>query len=421
MKITKYPKYEQDVYTTTINNLKVVCIPSDKFNTISVSLSVDYGASDIDFIYKDEQFTSPLGAAHFIEHKIFELEDGSDAFNKLSALGAEANAYTTYDETCYLFSCTDNLYESFEVFLNYIFTNTLNEKTINKEKGIILEELMMYLDKPNYIIQEELLNLLYKNSYVKEPILGTKESINQTNEASLSTIYNAFYNPKNMILNVSGNVDVEELEKFIEVELNKYKFDDFNTKVINPEEQLTVNKQYSEVKINGDVNYVALGIKLNPDVYNDYLKNDLIQDAINFMLFSKSTQKINDLLEQEVLFNGYSYYTVYNKSYCFTEFIATTDKQDLLITELKDMILNFKNNFIEEDFELFKKISLSIFIYNLDDLESVCEEVALSIKENYDYFEQIDILNSLTKEDLFAYFDNITEESISVVKSIKIS
>ncbi|MFI3252525.1 MAG: pitrilysin family protein [bacterium] len=418
MKIKEYPKFEQVVYTTTINNMNIVCIPSDKFNTTSVSLSIDYGATDIEFNYKGKDYKSNQGSAHFIEHKVFELEDGNDAFNLLSALGADANAYTTYDETAYMFSCSDNLYESFKIFLNFILTNTLNDKTINKEKGIILEELMMYLDKPHYVVQEKLMKLMYKDSYIKDSILGTTESINACDEASLSLIYDAFYNPKNMTLNVSGNFDINELEKFLEEELNKYKFDDYDTKKIYPKEKLTVEKQYEEVKVDSDVNYVALGIKLNPKINDNYLKNDYIAEVVNFMLFSKSTFKINDLIEKEVMFNNYSYYTIFNSNYCFTEFIATSDQQDLLIKELKSMILNFKENFIEEDFELFKKISYSNFIANLDDLESLCEEVSIANDENYDYFEKYETLDKITKEDILEFMKDITEENISIVKSI---
>lgn len=420
MKINKYPKFEQTVYTTTINGLKIICIPSDKFETTSVSLSVDFGATDITFKSNGETHVSNLGSAHFIEHKLFELENGEDAFNLLSSYGAEANAYTTYDETAYLFSCSDNLYESFSVFLNYILTDTFNDETINKEKGIITEELMMYLDKPHYSVQEKLLQLLYKDSFIKEPILGTEESINTTNQASLSKIYNAFYHPENMVLKVSGKFDIDEMQKYLESELSKYKFGKFDVERINSTEQLTVNSKYEEVEISGDVNYVALGIKLNPNLLDDYLKNDFISDAINFMLFSKSTTKINDLIEKEIMFNNYSYYTVYNPVYCFTEFIATTDNPDLLINEIKSHILSLKDNFNEEDFELYKKITYSSFIYGLDDLEDLCDEIALANQENYDYFEQFEVLDKITKEDFVNYLNQITEEHISVVKSIQI-
>ncbi len=416
MKLNNYSKYDQDIYITTINGLKIVCIPSDKFKQTEVTLLVDYGATDITFKNNNKNIISGLGAAHFIEHKIFELQDGSDAFMKLSSLGADGNAYTTYDETAYMFSASSNIYESLEVFLNFIFTNTFNDETINKEKGIITEELMMYLDKPNYKVQEHLLKIMYKSSFIKDPILGTKESINNFDKESLSEIYESFYHPSNMVLNISGNIDVDELEKFLNKELDKYSFKEFNTKKIYPLEDSKVIYNLDEIEIESDVNYVALGIKLQP-VVEDKLRKEVIIDAFNFMLFSKSTNKINDLVESEVLFNGYSYYSVLNRNYSFIEFIATSDKQDVLIEELRSMILNFVDNFIDEDLELFKKVSNSHFIYSLENLGDLCYEVTAGIRDDYDYFETSNIINSITKEDVVEFANTIKEENIAFVKS----
>lgn len=408
-----YETYEQTVYHRTINGLKIVCIPNDKFNKTEVSLLVNYGACDINF-KSNKEIKSDLGAAHFIEHKIFELEDGTDAFSKLGALGADANAYTTYDETAYLFSTSTNLNQCFEVFFNYIFTNTFNNKTIEKEKGIITEELMMYLDKPNYLIQEELLKCLYKDCYIKDPILGTKESINSFDEKKLSEIYEAFYHPENMILNISGNFDVNELESFLEVELNKYKFNDFTTKKIFPNESTEVYIKNKEVDIKSDVNYFTLGIKLNP-IKDDLLKNELIIDAFNFMLFSKSTFKINDLIEKDVLLSGISYYTVLNENYSFTEFFAISDNKEVLKKELLNMILNFEENFNDEDFDLYKIITKSQFIYSLESLHELCYDISYGVLSNYDYFEHNEILSKITKEDVIKFANTIKENNISIV------
>ncbi len=418
MKIYDYSKYDQIVYSKKINDLNVVFVPNDKFKTVSVSLFVDYGSTDINFKYKNKEYNSPLGAAHFIEHKIFELSDGSDAFSKLSALGADANAYTTYDETGYMFSCSENLYECFDVFLEYILTNTLNDKTINTEKGIIIEELMMYKDKPQFVIQDALVKALYKNCFIKDPILGTVESINNTNAQSLSAIYNAFYNPQNMTLNISGNFNKDEMIKYLENVLSKYNFDNYNTEKIYPEESLEVNVAEEVVEIESDVNYVAVGIKMNPN-YTNYVKDVYIQDAISFMMFHESIQKMNQLIETEVVYSGYSFSTLLNRNYSFIEFLATTDKQDLLIKELKNTILNFKNNFIEEDFLLYKKITFAQIINCFDNLETLAQEVSSLLKENCDYLEQCTILENLTKEDLINYMDNITEQNISIIKTIK--
>lgn len=419
MKIEKYPKYNQTIYQTTINGLTVVAIPDLNFKSTSVCLVVNYGATDIKYKFNDEIHTAPLGSAHFLEHKIFELEDGDDAFFKLSALGANANAYTTYDETAYTFNTASNFYESLDVFLDFIFTNTLNDETINKEKGIITEELMMYLDKPNYQIQEQLLKNLYENCYIKDPILGTEESINDTNQESLSNIYEAFYQPNNMVLNVTGNFNVDELNKFIEEKLNKFKFSENTVEKIYPNENKEVVKQYDELEIDSEVNYVALGIKLENNKHDDYLRNDFIIDAYTFMIFSQSTYKINELLKKEILYPNFSYYHTINPNYCFIEFIATSDKQDELIECLKESIINFEYN--EEDFEIFKRLTHSEFIFTLENLEDLSYEVTNGLRNKYHYFKHNEVLDTITKEDIVKLSKEIKENMISIIKTKNIN
>ncbi len=415
MKIEKYPKYDQNIFTTTINNLRVVCIPNNKFKTTSVCLFVNYGATDINYKLNGKEITSPLGSAHFLEHKIFELKDEEDAFQKMCSLGADANAYTSYDETCYTFNTSINFYETLDVFLEYIFTNTFNNKTIDKEKGIIIEELMMYLDKPHYQVQEKILKNLYSNSYIKDPILGTKESISNTNENDLTNVYEAFYQPSNMVLNITGNVDPDELEKYLNNYLCKLSLPNNEVERITHNEPNGVNKQFEEIEIDSKVNYVALGIKLNKDKFENFQKNDFIIDAFTFMLFSKATYKINQLIQNEVLYSGFNYSHVLNPNFCFIEFIAMSDKKEELIENLKDIIFNFEFN--DEDFDLYKKVTYAEYVHTFDNLDNLSYEVTVSQIYNYNYFDFNKVLQSITKEDIVNFAKEINEDMLSIVVS----
>ena len=152
----------------------------------------------------------PLGIAHFLEHKLFESEEG-DAFSRFSATGASANAYTSFDKTCYLFTCADNFYDSFEILLDFVQHPFFTEETVQKEQGIIGQEISMYDDSPGWVLLFNLLCALYHNNPVRINIAGTKDTIAQIDAKLLYKCYETFYNLNNMFIVVSGNVDADKV------------------------------------------------------------------------------------------------------------------------------------------------------------------------------------------------------------------
>ena len=194
------------------SGLRIFVYPKERSNSTYAIFGTRYGSIDTSFKRSDETdiSTVPAGIAHFLEHKLFESEDG-DAFARYAKTGASANAYTSFDHTCYLFSCTDHVYESLEILLDFVQSPYFTEKTVQKEQGIIGQEIRMYDDDPQWRVLFNLLGALYHKHPVKIDIAGTVESIAEITPDYLYRCYHTFYNLNNMVLCVAGNVDPEKV------------------------------------------------------------------------------------------------------------------------------------------------------------------------------------------------------------------
>ncbi len=194
------------------SGLSILIYPKEKMRSTYAVFGTRYGSIDKAFLRSDEAQAevTPAGIAHFLEHKLFESEDG-DAFSRYAKIGASANAYTSFETTRYLFSCTENAEQALEILLDFVQSPYFTEQTVEKEQGIIGQEIKMYDDDPQWRVLFNLLRALYHNHPIKDDIAGTVESIAQITPAYLYRCYNTFYNLNNMALCVSGNCDVDHV------------------------------------------------------------------------------------------------------------------------------------------------------------------------------------------------------------------
>ncbi len=191
--------------------LPIYVLPKQGFSSTYAVIGTRYGSVDNDFAVDGEQLHVPAGIAHYLEHKLFENEDG-DAFQKYAKTGASANAYTSFMQTAYLFSCTENVAESLEILLDFVQNPYFTEATVEKERGIIGQEIRMGEDNPDRLSLFQMLRCMYKNHPVREDIAGTVESIAEITPDLLYTCYRTFYNLRNMALVISGNIDLKTVE-----------------------------------------------------------------------------------------------------------------------------------------------------------------------------------------------------------------
>jgi len=210
---------EQYTYVKHPTGLDIYIWKMEDYSTSYALFGTKYGSINTKFRTKNEKdfITVPNGIAHYLEHKLFENED-CDVFSLYAKTGASANAYTSFDKTCYLFSCTDNVYESLEILLSFVQSPYFTEETVQKEQGIIGQEIRMYDDNAGWRVFFNMLQGMYHNHPVKIDIAGTVESIAKINADLLYQCYNTFYNLNNMVLSIAGNIDED---KILEIQKDK--------------------------------------------------------------------------------------------------------------------------------------------------------------------------------------------------------
>ena len=194
------------------SGLRVFLYPKEKSSTTYAIFSTKYGSIDSCFQRSDEPApeTVPEGIAHYLEHKLFESEDG-DAFQRYAETGASANAYTSFENTSYLFSCSDRLYDSLEILLDFVQSPYFTEETVRKEQGIIGQEIKMYDDDPQWRVMFNYLRAMYHAHPIRQDIAGTVESIAQITPDHLYRCYRTFYNLHNMAFVLAGSFDVDRV------------------------------------------------------------------------------------------------------------------------------------------------------------------------------------------------------------------
>lgn len=208
---TEYPALNLTVWRETLENgLQVLVVPRPGFVRKFASLSVDFGSMHRHFWLDGQEYTAPEGVAHFLEHKMFDLP-GRDVSAEFAAMGASENAYTSYDCTAYYFSCTNHFPECLELLLTFVTTPYFTAESVAKEQGIIGQEIAMNVDSPDSRVFENLMGAMCRSHPLKEPILGTAETIAQITPEVLYRCHRAFYTPANLTLCVSGDVEPEEV------------------------------------------------------------------------------------------------------------------------------------------------------------------------------------------------------------------
>lgn len=380
MKKTNLDGFDLELYYEKLDNgLEVYIVPFKNVNNKYVTFSTKYGSIHSEFIPidKNKMIKVPDGIAHFLEHKLFEQENGVDPFTFFSERGADANASTNYFKTTYLFSGPDFLDENLNYLLDYVQEPYFTDKNVDKEKGIIEQEIKMYQDDPYTLVQERnYYNLFVKNPY-RYPIIGSIESINSITKEDLYTCYNSFYHPSNMFVVVTGNVIPEEIIEIIKSNQNKKEFMEF--KEITKKEYKEPNKVFKEKEViylnNITIPKIMISYKLDISKLKKYSKDTLyryfnILFDVKFGSTSKLSQKLK---EDNLVLDG-----IYVSSDIVDNFIVMSiaveskfeDKIiDLIINELEDIEIT------ESDFERKKKVMISSNILGSDNIFNINSKI----------------------------------------------
>ena len=265
----------------TENGPLVACYTMPGYNAVHAVFATNFGSLDRSFVMNGKKYDIPAGVAHFLEHKMFEDEDG-DAFDKYAKTGANANAFTSFDKTCYIFTATDNVDESLDILLSFVTTPYFTPQTVEKEQGIIGQEIKMYDDSANWRLLFGVLEGLYQKHTVRDDIAGTVESISHITDKMLYDCAHAFYSPSQMLLSVAGNITMDRV--LAACERAGFKADDLQVKKISQEEPDEINYRCKTIQMPVSVPLVAVGYKekmSNPVTIKEAIAGNIIMDILS--------------------------------------------------------------------------------------------------------------------------------------------
>ena len=417
MKKIRLEQFDLDLYTETLDNgLLVNIIPKDNVNNIYVTFSTRYGSIHDEFIPIDgnKYYKVPMGVAHFLEHKVFEQDDGIDPFTIFSSNGADANANTSNYKTTYLFSGPSNFEENLNFLLDFVQSPYFTDKNVEKEKGIIEQELKMLNDKPYWKLYESTLNNSFINHPIKYPVGGTVESIWKITKEDLYKCYNSFYNPANMFITISGNVSYEDTIKIIKDNQNKKTFNKFKKiDVKSYDEPDKVFKEYDEIKCDVSIPKVSLAFKINKKD-NDI---NILRAYLNvyFSLLTDTTSLLDEeLRKKNIISNNLEYEVVNTDKHLLYIVSFETEKYKLVIDKLKNII--GKVTVTEEDLDRKKKSLKSSFIYRSDNIYAINSKIDSDIiRYNEVINNDFDFIDSMSIDKLNEFIENLDFSNTSVV------
>ncbi len=411
---------ESYIKVTMPSGLQIYIMEKPQYSSNYAIYGTRYGSIDTRFS-KDggEMITVPEGIAHYLEHKLFEGEDG-DAFSKYAKTGASANAFTSFDRTCYLFSCSDNFYENLDILLSFVQSPYFTKENVEKEQGIIGQEIRMYDDNPGWRVMFNLLKSMYHNHPVRIDIAGTVESIAQIDADLLYKCYETFYNPANMFICLVGNIDADKTLKQIEnsiidkqpVQITRGEF----------EEPDTIVKPYVEQRLAVNTPMFCLGFKqkigspyrrLKSKVCVDLLLQVICGDASPLYARLMNEGLINDDFDCEY-FNGNGYAAVI--------FDGESRDPERVASEIKAEINRLRVEGINK--KLFSAVKCGLYGSLVRRFNSV-ENLAMSLTEcainDFSLFDEIKMVKSVSYDDVMKRFDVFDDENavLSVIKPLE--
>ena len=381
------------------SGLKILVYPKENYASAYAMFGTRYGSIDTDFRLQGEKsFTSvPEGIAHFLEHKLFESEE-LDAFERYAKTGASANAYTSFDRTCYLFSCTDNFKESLEILLDFVTHPYFTEATVQKEQGIIGQEIQMCRDEAGWESLFALLRAMYHMHPVRIDIAGTVESIADITADLLYTCYNTFYNLSNMVLCVAGNVNPDEVLEVADRVLQKAQPVEIERKF--HEEPREVKEAYVEEHLAVAAPIFSLGFKEAVETPERTLKELILSNVILEAVCGKTTPFYTELLESGLC--NTSFDCEYFAGYGYAAWIFTGETPDAraveekLVGRIRELQ---KTGIAEKDFLRIRKKLYGRTVMQFNDIDAIANGMVAAHFRGESIFDDAEILENLTVDE----------------------
>lgn len=401
-----YRDLEEKVIEKKLDNgLQVYLIPKPEVTKSYGLFMTDYGSVHRSFIPigKTEEITVPDGIAHFLEHKLFEKED-RDVFADFLKNGASPNAYTSFTKTAYLFSTTKLVKENVEILLDFVQDPYFSEASVEKEKGIIEQEIKMYDDQADWQAFTGTIRNMFHNHPVQIDIAGTVDSIQDITKDDLYTCYNTFYHPENMTLCVIGAFDEQEMMQLIEDNQQAKTFPTFtNVEKHFPNEPVGVKEKESTLQLPVSTPKVTVGIK--EAAYSlskeEFLRRDVYQDMLLDYFFSPSGQFYEQLYQEELIDDSFEYTTNVEKSFSFSLISSNTAHPEQLKTRIFDQLLQISQlEITEEELDVMKKKYIGQLLRVMNSLEFIANQYIYYHFMELDFFTINEFVQNITLDEI---------------------
>lgn len=404
------------------NGLHVFLLPKQELSKTFAIFSTNYGSIDLQFVprNKEDAVTVPEGVAHFLEHKMFEKED-HDVFADFSKQGASANAFTSFTETAYLFTATNHIEQNVKSLLDFVQAPYFSDQSVEKEKGIIGQEITMYDDQPDWRLFMGTIQNLFYNHPVKVDIAGTIESIADISKEDLYECYRTFYHPDNMTLFIAGNFDEKNMMSLIKENQSTKEFPPADEiKRIMPDEPEDAAKKETTINMPVSIPRCSVGIKglVGETDKDTFLLNDLLQGMILDFYFSEGGSYYQKLYQEGLVDNSFFFEASLEKGFGYAIVGGNTAEPEKFATTVKEMLLSIKDKKIDEaDFERMRKKQIGQLLRAMNSIEFIAKKYIHYHVMGIDFLEIIPRLQSLTSEEVAAFLkDWISEEQLTTFK-----
>ena len=418
---------EQYTVLTHKSGLKIYVFPKDLTSSYCL-IATRFGSVDNTFKVGDEKeyVTVPDGVAHFLEHKLFENEDGEDTFVKFARTGADANAYTSFRVTAYLCSCVDELYPSLEILLNSVFSPYFTEENVKKEQGIIAQEIRQGEDNPSNAVQYGMLEGLYEKNSVRIDIVGTVPSIMQITPETLYRCHKAFYNPSNMALCVCGRATLDEVLAVADKCLHGIEPTPVFSRTVTEDKKAFKKRVIKKMQVSKPL--VCIGVKdvnipLDPE---ERIKKSIAFDLISAICFEKSSEFYSSLYSDGIISPSFSTWHEHNESFSFFSVFTDSDEPEKLYGRFEEYTQNGLYDAITpETFERCRRLLYSAFIKSFDSTEDIANDLIVDFAlEGAEIFNYLDHVKNITAD----YVKEVAKElfmpeayTMSVVEPLEVN
>ncbi len=397
-----------------------------KMTSVYALFAVRFGSLDNRFALNEGEAEQvlPDGVAHFLEHKLFDNADGSDAFATFSAIGADANAYTTYNRTAYLFNCTSRFDQALEELLSFVTRPYFTKATVKKEQGIIAEEIRMYEDSPWERVYQNLLRAMYHTHPVRNNICGTVASIKKITPELLYRAHALFYELSNMALVICG--DVSEAEILAVADRVLPKKEDSHRRIcrVIPTETDLPNERLIEARMNVSKPIFNIGFKdaVIPQAPKDRLRRDFAMTMLNELLFSQSGEFYNTMFEEGLITPSFSHGYSSAEGFAFNCISGESDTPEVVLDRLWSYLESVqREGLAKEDVERVRRVMYADELRAYDSTEEIANRLLSFVFEDTEMLETPEVIRSITHwelEELLSSFYVRERCVLSVIRPI---